>query len=370
MPEQLDDDQRELRDRAAALARRLAGLDPQRLTGPDLAAEVRALSKRAGIFPLTQPVDHGGLAAGPVELAVVRDELGAHDVGHLRGIFGPSPGILAGAEGRLRDEYLLPLLAGEKQAGFGFTEPDDASRHTWARRDGDHLVVNGQKSYVTAGGDADFINTLVHVEDTGPAMVAIDTHLAGVTLTRRFESTDGSHHAAFRFDDVRVPVDQLIGATGSGMRRAMDQVTAVRMAIAADCVGRARFVAEYLAEHLTRPHRSGETLGAGERVRLRYGHLRISVYAARSMLYRTARLMAAGEPAVNEAMATKVFATETVGAVVDEAIQLVGGQALTDAHPLATVAARVRAMRLAEGPSDVLAVNVSRGRLDLQQGRL
>jgi acyl-CoA dehydrogenase len=370
MPDFLDDRQRELRDRADALARRLSALDRDALTGAELAAEVRALSKRAGIFTMTQPVDHGGTGAGALELAIVRDELSARDVGRLPGLFGPGPGLLAQADGPLRTAFLEPLLAGELAAGFGFTEPADAARHTWAVIDGDELVVNGQKSYVTGGGDADFVNTLVEVEGEGPAMVVIEADRPGVTLTRRFGTLDGSHHAAFRFDDVRVPRHHVIGPPGKGLNRAMDQVTAVRMAIAADCVGRSRYVLEYLAEHLRQPHRSGDTLGSGERVRMRYGWLRIQAYAARSMLYRTARLLDAGENAVNEAMATKAFATETVGATVDEGIQLVGGQALSDDHLLARLYREVRALRLAEGPTDVLSANVARGRLDMELGRL
>ncbi len=370
MPDFLDSDHTAVRDRANALARRLQALDRNALEPTELAAEVRALSKRAEIFPMTQPADHGGTAAGALALAIVRDELGAHDVGSLSGIFGPGPGVLAGVDEPLRSDFLEPVLAGEKRGGFGFTEPDDAPRATWAITEGHELVVNGQKPYVTGGGDADFINTLVEVEGSGPAMVVIETDRPGVTLTRRFGSLDGSHHAAFTFDDVRVPTSHVIGAPGKGLNQAMDQVTAVRMAIAADCVGRCRFVLEYVAEYLQRPHRSGQPLGAGERVRLRYGSLRVQAYAARSALYRTARLIDAGDGAINEAMATKAFATETIGLIVDESIQLVGGQALTDAHPLSRILREVRALRLAEGPTDVLSINVARGRLDLDAGRL
>ena len=370
MPDFLDDHHTSVRDRANALARRLNALDRDALGPGELAAEVRALSKRAEIFPMTQPVEHGGTAADALALAIVRDELGAHDVGSLAGIFGPGPGVLAGIDEPLKSLFLDPVLAGEKRGGFGFTEPDDAVRHTSAAPDGDGLVINGQKSYVTGGGDADFINTLVEIDGSGPAMVVIETDRPGVTLTRRFGSLDGSHHAAFVFDDVRVPATHVIGAPGKGLNRAMDQVTAVRMAIAADCVGRCRYVLEYVAEYLQRPHRSGQPLGAGERVRMRYGSLRVQAYAARSALYRTARLIDSGDSAINEAMATKAFATETIGHIVDEAIQLVGGQALTDAHPLSRILREVRALRLAEGPTDILSINVARGRLDLDAGRI
>ncbi|MEL7156218.1 MAG: acyl-CoA dehydrogenase family protein [Actinomycetota bacterium] len=372
MPEHLPPELVDLRDRIDVLCRdRLVPLaDDDGLSADDRDAAVRAASKEAGLFTMTQPADLGGTAAGPLALTVARDTLGRHNVGHLRGLFGPSPGALADVGEPLRSGFLAPFMAGEKRAGFAFTEPDAAPRHTWAALDGEELVINGQKSYVTGGGDADFLNTLVEVDEVGPAMVVIETDRAGVELVRRFGTLDGSHHAAFTFSDVRVPRRQLIGEAGSGMRVAMSTVTRVRMGMAADCVGLCRFVAEHLSSYLQRPHRSGQPLGALERNRLRYGDVRAKAYGVRAMLYRTARLMEAGDPAVNEAMATKLLATETVGELVDSAIQIVGGQALSDDHPLSATHRRVRALRLAEGASDVLRLNLARGDLDLGLGRI
>jgi alkylation response protein AidB-like acyl-CoA dehydrogenase len=88
------------------------------------------------------------------------------------------------------------------------------------------------------------------------------------------------------------------------------------------------------------------------------------------MLYRTARLADRGENIVNEAMACKVFATEAIGELVDTGIQLVGGAALVEGHPLERLYRQVRAWRLAEGASDVLRLNIGRGILELGKGRI
>ncbi len=103
---------------------------------------------------------------------------------------------------------------------------------------------------------------------------------------------------------------------------------------------------------------------------MRYAELRIQAYAARSMLYRTARLADSGENIVNEGIACKVFASEAVGEIVDIAIQLVGGVALIEGHPLEVLYRQVRALRLAEGGSDVLRLNLARGKLELNKGRI
>ncbi len=371
MPDRLPQDTTALRDRVTTLAHDvLVPLrDDSSIDPGDRAARIREASKQAGVFSMAQPEEFGG-GATLLELTVVRDTLGAHNVCHLPGIFGPGPGVLGGVGEPLRSRYLAPVLAGEKRGAFGFTEPDDAERPTSARLDGDTLIVNGQKSYVTGGADADFINVLVEVEGRGPAMVVIDREAPGVDVVRTFGSVDGSRHAYMEFRDVRVPEAHIIGRPGEGLPRAMRQIGDTRLAMAAESVGLARWVIDFVTEHIAKPHRSGTPLAAREGVRLRYADMRIRAYAARSMVYRTARLGDAGENIINEGIAAKVFATEAVGDIVDTGIQLVGGAALRSGHPLEELYRRVRALRLAEGASDVLRLNLARGRLDLAKGRI
>jgi len=355
-----------LRERVADLARdSLAALrDNDQLTSDARTEQVRARSKAAGLFGLTQ-------AAGTPELdlLVARETLAQHGVGHLPGLFGAEAGLLEGIPEPLRSSHLLPLLAGDKRSGFAFTEPAGAAQATAAEVDGEQLVISGAKSYVTGGAEADFLTVLVDIVGQGPAMVVVDTDLAGVTLLRRFSSLDGSHHAAFRFDRVRVPRHHAIGAPGEGRSRALAKISAVRRAIAADAVGTMAWIIDLVAADLQR-ERSGGARAASERIRLRFGDMRIQAYAARAMVYRTARLVDAGQDTVNESIATKVFATEVANQLVDTAVQLVGGEALVVGHPLEHTLRRLRALRLAEGESDTLRVNLARGHLDLGRGRL
>jgi acyl-CoA dehydrogenase len=366
MPDFLSDDLAVLRDRTAALAQGpLAALrDDATLSDAERAARVRALAKDAGLFGLTQ--NHTTPA---LTLLVARETLARHGANHLDGLFGPDAGLLAGVAEPLRTTHLGPMLAGEKRGGFAFTEPADAARPSWAVVDGDDLLVTGRKSYVTGGADADFLVALVEVDGQGPAMVVIDTALLGVTLTRRFSSLDGSHHAAFRFESVRVPRSHAIGAPGAGRSQALAKISAVRRAVAADAVGTAAWAVDFVGAELLRERRGGPR-AASERMRLRYGAMRVQAYAARATVYRTARLHDSGQDAVNESIAAKVFATEVAGQLVDMAVQLVGGEALVTGHPLEAALRRLRALRLAEGETDVLQVNLARGHLDLGKGRL
>ena len=364
MPEQLSSQLIELRERCAAFAKdhMLPLADSDRASA---AVQVREASKAAGLFTMTQPAH----AAGQLALCVARETLAAANPPALDAVFGPGAGVLGSVGEPLASSHLAPLLAGEKRGSFGFTEPDDAEP-TAGTIDGDALTINGQKSYVTGGADADFINALVRIEGHGPSMVVIDTDTQGVILEKRFNSLDGSHHAAFRFDNVQVPVSHVIGEPGQGLPKALRQIGDVRLLFAAQACGYLIWVMDLLQSHLQSPDKDGAPRGNKDVVRWHYADLRIKAFAARSMLYRTARLADAGENIVNEGMACKVFVTECIGEAVDTAIQLVGGGALIDDHPLALLYKKVRAWRLAEGASDVLRLNIGRGILELGKGRI
>ena len=198
----------------------------------------------------------------------------------------------------------------------------------------------------------------------------IDRNTAGVSIEREFTSLDGSGHVELRLDRARVPAANIVGRVGEGMPRALNTISEERIGAAAHATGLATWAVEYVTSHVTKPHRSGTPLADRDGVRLRYADMRIETYAARSMLYRTARLLDSGDAAINEIMAAKVFCTETAGRVVDQAVQLTGGQALVTGHPLERLYREVRSMRLAGGASDILRLNIARGVFEFGVGRL
>jgi acyl-CoA dehydrogenase len=341
----------------------------------DVVDKVRAASREAGFFYKTQPEEFGGNPASTLELTMLRELFAACNSPLTRYVFGPGPGVLHAVEGELKSRYLEPVMRGEKRGAFGFTEPDSASRPTWAKIDGDSIVVNGQKSYVTGGGTADFVSVLLNVEHAdgskaGTAMVVIDRLADGVTIDREFTSLDGSGHVSMKFENVRLPADRIIGKLGEGMPRALANIGNVRLMVSAQATGMCLWVTDYIEQHLKQPHRSGSPLGDREGVRLRFADMRIETYVARSALYRTARIVDSGDNSVNETAATKVFATETAGRVVDTAVQLFGGQALVTGNPLEQLYREVRSFRFVEGASDLLRLNIAKGKLELDKGRL
>ena len=385
MPESLTPELNELRDRVQAFVdddlRPLEGAlgDDDAVPVPDeTRRRVRERSRALGLFQMTQPRAFGGSEAGPLALTVVRETLAAANLRVAQYVFGPGPGVLAAVTGELGEAYLAPLLRGEKSGAWAFTEPASTPRPTWARRDGDELVISGRKAYVSGGASADFYSVLVNVEEgaSGPggtAMVIVDRATPGVTIDRTFHSMEGGSHVELGFADVRVPVSRVVGKIGEGMPRALGNISHMRLAMTAQATGLAMWVTDYVERHITSPHRSGVRLGDREGVRLPYADMRIGTYAARAMLYRTARIVDSAsreDEVMNEVMATKVFCTEHAGCAVDTAVQLVGGQALIVGHPLERRYREVRSMRIAEGASDLLRLNVARGRIEFHSGRL
>ena len=382
MPESLTPDLLSLRDRAQAFIddelrplERTLGDDVNAPVPDDTRRQVRESSRDAGFFGMTQPVEFGGASASPMAMLVARETFAAANSPLTRFVFGPGPGILHAAEGRARELFLEPLLRGEKTGAWAFTEPSDASRPTHAKRDGEDLLVTGRKSFVTGGATADFYSVFVNVEedDSGPggaAIVVIERDTPGLAIERIFDSMDGGSHIELGLNDARVPLANVVGKIGEGMPRAIGSITEERIESAATASGMMLWAVDYVTRHITAPHRSGVRLGDREGVRLRYADMRIEAYAARSMLYRTGRLLEGGEDAMNEVMASKIFCTEVAGRIVDQAVQLVGGQALIVGHPLERLYRRVRSMRLSGGASDILRMNIARGVIEFDAGRL
>lgn len=385
MPEHLPPELLALRERAQAfIEAELAPLEAQLPAGADAAgvdaatrAEVRRRSAAAGFFGMTQPREYGGSAADALTLTVVREAFAASNLLVADFVLGPGPGALAAATGGLRTRYLEPLMRGEQAAGFAFTEPSgaDAPRPTYAERDGERLLVTGRKSYVSNGPFCDFFTVLVNVEPAGDApsgmaLLVVDRDTPGLSMPRQFTTLDGSLHCELAFERMAVPASNVIGEVGGGMGRALGQIGDMRLAVGARAAGTAMWVVDYTREHVSQPHRQGGKLADREGVRRILAEMMIDTYAARSVVYRTARLAAGGADVMNEGALAKVFATEAVGRVVNQAIQLVGGNALITGHPLERLYREVRSLRIAEGASDLLRLNVARGILEFGAGRV
>ena len=360
----IDDDLRPLQQRADD------GEDER-----EIAQQVITRSRELGFFGLTQPAEFGGSDAGPLERTVARETLAAANLEVTRRVLGPGPGVLASATGSLRERYLEPLMRGEQRGAFAFTEPPEAQRPTHARIDGEELVVDGRKAYVSGGSAADFYQVMITVEENGSgpagaAMVIVERGTPGLSLSDDFITLDGGTHCSLIFEGVRIPLDSVVGAIGEGLPRALGNIGEERLQIGAQACGTMMWVVEFILEQVQKPHRTGTPLGEHEQVRSTIGQMMLETYVARSALYRTARLAETGEEMINEGAISKVFAAEAAGRVIDHAIQLTGGQSLIEGHPLERLYRMQRSWRLGGGSTDILRIGIARGVMEFDTGRV
>jgi acyl-CoA dehydrogenase len=349
-----------------------ANLSPDAEPDAELRRRARRLSDERGFFRLGLPKEEGGGGLGPLGMVLVRETIAASGSRLGRSLLGAGGGMLRHGSDEQRRRYLEPVLRGEMTTAFAFTDAREGPRTT-ARRDGDLFLLDGVKSFVTGGPQADLLLVVANVTEngdgpTGVAIFIVPRTTPGVELRRRLRTLDGGEHGEFVFTQCRVPADDVLGAIGQGLPRAMQTITATRLSLAATAVGTARWVLAWLLDQVDRPHRTGVPLADREQVQAMIADCATELYGAVTALYAAARLTDSGADAEVETAIAKSLATEMVAHVVDRAIQLTGGAAVVEGHPLERLYREVRGWRIAEGTTEILRLTIARGLLARHRG--
>ena len=339
------------------------GIADEAQASPALRSWARARSAELGFYQLAQPAELGGGGLGPVGLAALHEEIARSQCALGGLVLGGDGGLLRMATGSQRERFLLPVLRGELTAALAFTDAREGPRTTAVRR-GDAFVVTGVKSFVTVGPQADLLLTVAKVTDnpggkTGTAVLIVRSDAPGVALVSEIRTLDGGLHGEFELKNVEVPAADQIGEIGQGLPKALESITALRLRAAAAACGTARWTLDYALEQARRPHRTGAPLGEREQVQAMLGESAMDLFAARGALYAAACAAEAGDAETEVAMA-KAIATEAVARILDRAMQLSGGAAVVEGHPLARLYRRIRAWRIAEGTTEILRLTVAR----------
>ncbi|MFC4146755.1 acyl-CoA dehydrogenase family protein [Micromonospora mangrovi] len=234
----------------------------------------------------------------------------------------------------LVDRYVRPTLAGTMIGALAITEPDGGSDvaaiRTTARRDGDHYVVNGSKTYITSGLRADFVTTAVCTDFPGSgelSLLVIEKGTPGFTVGRRLEKLGWhcSDTTELSFVDVRVPVANRIGAENTGFLAIMQQFPAERLSLATQAYATAQRCVELATRWCRDRSTFGRPLASRQLVRHRLAEMHTRAEAARAYVHDVAERVAAGEPVVTEVAMAKNVAVAACDHVVDAALQLHGG---------------------------------------------
>jgi acyl-CoA dehydrogenase len=328
--------------------------------------DIRKRSAALGFYSVDIPVEFGGGGLSYVGQALLREVAGASGsflaIGCLSGPEGPT-GLVQGMKPALRERLLPPFLRAEISACFALTEPDagsdNQSMKTRAVKDGDAWVLNGTKHFITNGQHADFAQVFAVTDQEKKAaggvtcfVVEKGTHGFSVGKTQAV-IYGGEGPCELVFDDCRVPEENIIGEVGMGFYAAMQFLTGGRANIAAMCVGLGDYLLRTSVEYAKNRVQFGKPIGKMQGVSFQLADMALEVELARLAAYKLAWLADQGEPLIQAAAFSKLYATEMVGRAADTAIQVHGGVGLSRELGLERIYRFVRILRIVEGTSEV-----------------
>ncbi len=338
---------------------------------PELLRELGAL----GFLGMTVPPEWGGAGADHVSyvLALMAVAGGDGAVSTVMSVQNaPVNAILLryGSEAQKR-RWLVPLARGEMIGAFALSEPqagsDAANLATRAVRVGRRWVLDGTKQFITSGRIAQLC-IVVAVTDPragkrGLSAFLVPTDAPGYKVLRVEDKLGqkASDTCALAFEELELDEDALLGAEGEGYRIALSSLESGRVGIAAQSVGMAE-AALYHAIAYARERRAfGRVIIDHQAVAFRLAEAATRLEAARQLTLHAARLLDAGEPALQAACMAKLFASETAEAVCSAAIQTLGGYGYLEDFPVARIWRDVRVCQIYEGTSDVQKLVIARG---------
>ena len=366
----MTDDREALQHTAAEFVRREVAphLDAWEAAG-EVPRELHVKAARQGLLGVSFPESVGGEGGDLLDSIAVQEgflEAGASS-GLLAALFTGGialPHIAATGNDDLVDRFVRPTLAGELIGSLAVTEPgggsDVAAIRTTARRDGDHFVVNGSKTFITSGVRADFVTTAVRTGGEGHAgisLLVIEKGTPGFTVDRSLAKMGWhcSDTAELGFADARVPVANLVGEQDTGFFQIAEQFVVERIALAVHAYGIAARSLELTAAYCRERETFGKPLVRNQVVRHALVEMRRQVEVARTYTHAVAARHVAGESVIAEACLAKQTATDCASYVCDKAVQLHGGTGYLTGTEVERHYRDARILPIGGGASEVLA---------------
>ncbi|WP_032406922.1 acyl-CoA dehydrogenase family protein [Rhodococcoides fascians] len=326
--------------------------------------------KAMGLFGITTPEEYGGLDLDKVSFTLVYEELARGWMG-VAGILG-SHNLSCWMIGKHGTEEqkntLLPKLAsGEWRTGVGLTEPgagtDLQGIKTTAKRDGDHYVVNGAKTWITNARHANVLPVLVKTDTTttpahkGMSLLLIDTTTDGFEVQRDMGKLGykGTESCEITFTDVRVPVDAVLGGVeGRGLQQALSGLEIGRLNIAGRSVGIAQAAYDAALEYAKQRTAFGQPIAEFQAIQLKIADIATQLQAARLMTYWAASQADSGKRVDMEAGMAKYFASEAAITASLEAMRIHGGYGYSTEFVVERLYRDAPLMAIGEGTNDIM----------------
>ena len=265
---------------------------------------------------------------------------------------------------------ILPKVrSGKAIAAFALTEPqsgsDVANIALDARSDGGHFVLNGEKTWISNGGIADFYCVFARTGEApgakGLSAFLVPADTPGLSIAERLETIAPHPLARLKFSDCRIPATALIGLPGEGFKIAMSVLDVFRSTVAAAALGFARRALDETINRVQSRELFGAPLFDLQMVQGHVADMALDVDASALLVYRAAWLKDSGAARVSrEAAMAKLYSTDHAQTVIDKAVQIHGGDGVRSGHIVETLYREIRALRIYEGASDVQKIIIAR----------
>ena len=339
----------------------------------ELGHEIRDKCLDAGYFAANIAEEYGGGGLGHLDFTLLERELGRAS-NALTVFFGRPSGILMACDKDQTEKYLLPAVKGEKFDALAMTEPgagsDVRGMQCSAKLDGGDWVVNGSKHFISHANIADFVIVFIATgeEDSprGPrkkiTCFLVDRGTPGFEIRPGYNSVShrGYKNCILNFDNCRLPAAQILGEVHRGFEMANDWLYGTRITVAATSVGRARRAFEYALPYAVERKQFGQSIGKFQGVSFKLADMITEIDAADWLTLASAWRLDEGMDANREIASAKLYATEMLARVTDEAIQIFGGMGLMDEMPLERFWRDARVERIWDGTSEIQRHIISR----------
>jgi len=315
-----------------------------------------------GLLGISLPEEYGGGGYDVLEVLLAQEAVGrvCPDTAHVlsRSSMGP-PRVIAelGSE-RLKEKYLPGVTAGESIISIAMSESeagsDAGAMQATAREDGDEVVLNGHKMWVTKGEYADAFLVYARFADTGNVgAVVVDADSPGLTVEDGYENMAGHQQSVLRFDDCRIPVENELAVGEDAFKDLLREFNVERCHNAMMCVACGLNAFDRALDHAGSREQFGQPIGDFQAIEHKLADMAIQLEAARLLTYRVAATARGGTADRTEASIAKVFANEAGQEVVDEALQIHGAMGYTKESPIEYLYRWVRGWRIAGGTVEI-----------------
>jgi acyl-CoA dehydrogenase len=328
---------------------------------PAWARTIFERSKALGLYAMNMPAELGGGGLSALDTMLVEEQFGHTTDILVRRAFGNVYEVLLACEDAQRERWLLPAVQGARTCSIAITEPgagsDAAGIGARAVRDGGGWRLTGAKHFISDGLFSDFFVVSARTDDSRAfSLFLVDKDLAGVTVGRDqpMMGLRGTSHVELAFDDVRLDADALLGGEGNGMRLMLETLGRVRLAqVAARAIGRASKVLALATDYAKERRQFGKAIGEFQMVQQMLADSVIEINAARFMVLHAAWEIDQGRDARDWISMVKVQAAETLGRVVDRAVQIFGGMGFCRDLPIERYYRDARIYRIFDGTSEI-----------------